>query len=84
MKIIIKRDAIDDEVFKNLNFTLDSVLEISDEANATEVVYMFLKAMDIEGFLKESVLNAFYNVALAEAEQHNIELVDEDDLEDRY
>lgn len=84
MKIIIKKDAIYDEDFKDMNFTVDSVLETSDEADATEVVYMFLKAMEIEGFYKASVLNAFYNVALAEAEQNRIELVDEDDLEDRY
>lgn len=79
MKILIKRDAVYDQDFKDMNFELESVLETNDEADATEVTYMFLKAMEIEGYYKGSILNAMYNVALAEAEQWDIELKDEEE-----
>jgi len=74
MQIIVKHEAIKDNNFQDFNYTLDCVIEPSKDADATEVVYSFVKAMEVAGFYKNNVIQAFYDVAMSEAYEWDYEI----------
>lgn len=74
MKITIKHEPIYNNIYRDSNYELNCIIKNSDEADATETLYMCMKAMLIEGYPLKSILQAMYDISDVESFENNIEL----------
>lgn len=61
MKVIIEQKPVDDIDFDDVNWGVDATFYTNEEANATSCIYMFARAMQLEGYLKKSIIDAMEN-----------------------
>lgn len=61
MKVIVEQKPIDDPNFDDLGWGMDATFYVAEEANATSCIYMFARAMQLEGYLKTSIIDAMEN-----------------------
>ena len=64
------------------NYIVEAELESPEDANAVDVIKMFAKAMQIEGYANKSIYQCMLDVALYEAYESNLKLdIDKYDYE---
>lgn len=56
------------------NYIVEAELESPEDANAVDVIKMFVKAMQIEGYADKSIYQCMLDVALYEAFESNLNL----------
>ena len=79
IKIINKVEENEDI---GLNYTVDSVININEEADVTDCCEAFIKSLQIEGYLLTSILNSMYNTAKDWAFDYGITLKDNTEEEE--
>ncbi len=79
IKIINQLDTNEDIGF---NYSVDSTIKISEEADPSDCCEAFIKSMQVEGYLLSSILNAMYNTAKDWAFDYDIILKDNTEEEE--
>ena len=69
IKVIITEDPLEDEV--DFAYGMNAELTASNDATATQCLYMFLRAMQVSGYMDSSINNAIKEIAQDIAEEEN-------------
>lgn len=82
MKIIVNKEPFEEDCeysYDSQNYNLSCTIDIPDDATATQVAEAVAKAMEIDGYHKSSIANAFYNYAKYLAHEYKFELKDDEE-----